>query len=127
MPTLLKMLEDKRVRQDQATRVKRVKALLMELKRQFHPFQAMMDELDIWPPSPSCTLDNPFPDMTTLLQWDCIEGLFATAIPRANLEQEFNSRKPTIKKKISEWRTEAEITLASLFPDDRKNIVEVSS
>lgn len=140
LPKLKVLLEEKRMHQEEAKRVERVKVLMLNLKWEFHPFQAIIDELHIGQPSeptssllhlgqysalPLPILDSPFPDGPEALQWDCIKEVYAKPLPIEGVEHEFNLRKPEIERKMSEWRTNVETTLASVFPTDRKCIVEV--
>lgn len=130
------------MRQEETVRVERVIELLLDLKREFHPFQGILDELDLTPSSfsehsfspspldqtsspPLSMLDSPFPGRVELLGWDCIKEIYEARIPAENVEQEFSSRKSKIKQKILEWRAETEIRLAKIFQGDHKNYVEV--
>ncbi|KAF8602495.1 hypothetical protein BDV93DRAFT_557497 [Ceratobasidium sp. AG-I] len=143
VPKLKTMLEDKRVRQEEAARTERVIDLLLKLKWEFHPFQPIIDELDISSPLPSepssslapvdqttssplHVLDSPFPGRVELLGWDCIKEVYEAQIPIENVEHEFNSRKPTIKQKVSEWRSETETRLAEIFCGVHKTYVGVN-
>jgi hypothetical protein len=58
---------------------------------------------------------NPFPDLATLLELDCVRGLYEDDITIEEVDKRFKERITQLELKLRGWRTGIEVELSKHF------------
>ncbi|KDN39512.1 hypothetical protein RSAG8_08807, partial [Rhizoctonia solani AG-8 WAC10335] len=131
LPKLTQLLEENRLLVDESqrqqrrhARVTKAEDLLRQLKRDTHPYQSIVDTLQL-KRSPikigfffleqDPMLSNPFPENQVVRRWDSFVKLYEEENSIERVEELFNEQRDTICQKLLEWRTQVEEQLVEQY------------
>ncbi|CAE6511578.1 unnamed protein product [Rhizoctonia solani] len=131
LPKLTQLLEENRPQVDEFHRQERhhdrqTKALdlLLQLKRSTHPYQSIVDALQLERPQTELLgifmdheplLANPFPEKNIVSEWDFFVSLYEEENSLERVGELFHERRDLICQKLQEWQAQVEAQLVEQY------------
>ncbi|KAG9079173.1 hypothetical protein FRC06_007902 [Ceratobasidium sp. 370] len=132
LPKLIPLLEENRERHvshamvvRRLERRKHIDKFLKQMKREEHPLEPILNALGVHAPpaldsddifyAQSFEFENPFPNTSSALTWECLADLSEQDITLEEVQAELEARKAQIGQKVLEWRVKMERQLVERF------------
>ncbi|CAE6402972.1 hypothetical protein ACGC1H_001083 [Rhizoctonia solani] len=131
LPKLTQLLEENRAlvdeflqQQRRHARMTKAQDLLRQLKRDNHPYQSIVDALQLERPpivigffsmEQEPALPSPFPENRVVRGWDFFVNLYDDENSTERLEELFKERRDMICQKLSDWQTRVENQLVEQY------------
>jgi hypothetical protein len=128
-PKLIPLLEMNRTRrleqerrERRSTRHEKINGYLYRIKRDAHPYQAIIDALGLTIPASKISdfdkrqvLPNPFPRICVALEWDFLKDILEEKYSLERVEELLNQHRAQLDQKVSLWQTSIEDQLVEQY------------